>query len=518
MTVTTNNRTYLNTKDGLSQNIYVEQGDKTYIVKRPGTYKILDHGAATGVARGWIYSNAHNRYYIVIGVKLWSINSTLTTFTDITPATPPSNASSPVYFTETQHGANTSVMLHQPGAVGQLWEIVNTGSGVATLVTSSWTSATTVGAVVSLDTTLYTLSNTSNATTIQGSTLSDPTTWNVLNAINAYIYPDFGITLAKFRNQLVCFKQTSTEFFYDAANTPPGSPLSRIVEAALPIGCASAPSVVAINDSLVWMSKDQNGGLGFYSMGPGGVQKISTTYVDRTLASVEAIVNTGVVQASYLSFEGHKFYIVSIDGTVPGNQAIAGIAVAGKAVTGISAGASSFTRTLVYDLTTQHWFEWTSTDNTGAQTSFFTSFCISGSSVSSTQSYSNALMLNKANGDVYEISPPAIGSVNPTVYQDINAIQVKIVTNKLDGGTRNRKKISLLEIHGDKDTTANVLSVRYSDDDYNTWSTARTMDLSQRSFLTNLGMFRNRAFEFTHTANRPLRLEAFEVNVEMMDH
>lgn len=513
------NRTHLNTKDGYIQNCFIEKGAKLYLVKRPGVYKILTFTGTAGIARGWIYSSSHSKYYIVVGAKLYWINNGLSAITEIVLATPLSSTTSPVFFTQAPNGANQSVMLQQPGSTGQLYEIVNGAPPVGTLVADvDLITSNMVGAPVTLDTTLYKLTNTSSTTTIQGSDLSNPTSWTALNVINAYLYPDFGVTLAKFRNQIVVFKNNSTELFFNASN-PTGSPLSRIPEAAFPVGCAVATSVVAIDNDLIWMSKDQNGGLGFHLLGANGLEKISSWQEDRILTSVEAIVNTGVVQATYLSFEGHKFYIISIDGTVPNNSAIPDIAIPDLAIPdSTTPGTSSFSRTLVYDVSTKHWAEWSSTTASGTQSSFFASFCISGSSVSDTKSYSNAVLLDKSTGDIYEVSPTAIGSANPASYQDIRAIQVKIVSNKLDGGTRNRKKMRLLEILGDTDNNMSTLSVRYSDDDYKTWSTPRTVDLVGRAFLPNLGMFRNRAFEFTHTDNKTLRLEAFEVDVELMAH
>jgi len=126
------------------------------------------------------------------------------------------------------------------------------------------------------------------------------------------------------------------------------------------------------------MSKDQNGGLGFYSMGPQGVQKISSTFIDRALASVEAVINTGTVQATYISFEGHKFYVVSIDGVDPGNGALPDLAIPDQAIPDVGTGSTTlFTRTFVYDLTTKQWFEWTSTNADGDQVSYFAAFCLS---------------------------------------------------------------------------------------------------------------------------------------------
>jgi hypothetical protein len=86
----------------------------------------------------------------------------------------------------------------------------------------------------------------------------------------------------------------------------------------------------------------------------------------------------------------------------------------------------------------------------------------------------------------------------------------------MDGGTRNLKRMNSMELVGDTNRTSANVSVRYTDDDYQTWSDARTVDLSDRPILHNLGSFRKRAFELTHESDTPLRLNTIEVDVAQM--
>jgi hypothetical protein len=98
-------------------------------------------------------------------------------------------------------------------------------------------------------------------------------------------------------------------------------------------------------------------------------------------------------------------------------------------------------------------------------------------------------------------------------YEDNGApIDVLIRTFKFDAGDNKKKFTSRLEIIGDKvDSTAYV---RYTNDDYQTYSQYRPVDLdSQRSQLTRLGQTRRRAYEVRHHDNVPLRLESLELTL-----
>ena len=60
-------------------------------------------------------------------------------------------------------------------------------------------------------------------------------------------------------------------------------------------------------------------------------------------------------------------------------------------------------------------------------------------------------------------------------------------------------------------TGTNALSVSWSDDDYTTFVTNRSLDLTQASdFLTRLGFYRRRSYRLQHTSNARLRILALD--------
>ena len=70
-----------------------------------------------------------------------------------------------------------------------------------------------------------------------------------------------------------------------------------------------------------------------------------------------------------------------------------------------------------------------------------------------------------------------------------------------------------LEVVADK-VVANGY-IRYSDDDYNTWTPTPAVNMNaSRTLLNRMGHFRRRAFEFRFVDNAPLRIEALEVDIE----
>ena len=68
---------------------------------------------------------------------------------------------------------------------------------------------------------------------------------------------------------------------------------------------------------------------------------------------------------------------------------------------------------------------------------------------------------------------------------------------------------------GDVARSASSMNVEFSDDDYQTWSTARAIDLtSNQKMLTRCGSYTDRAVRLTHTANLDCRIEKFVARVE----
>lgn len=149
-------------------------------------------------------------------------------------------------------------------------------------------------------------------------------------------------------------------------------------------------------------------------------------------------------------------------------------------------------RTLVYDVEEKMWHEWsTGTDKFAGK---FAADMESG----------NILLQHATDGNIY--------ALKTTKYTDDGvAITCSATTAKLDFDSMNRKQISDMYVIGDTNPTTTLLSFRWSDDDYQTWSSYHTIDLSKRTVYNRNGSFRRRAYQFVYADNYPCRLESMRV-------
>lgn len=588
---TQGNRGYLNLKDFLSLNMFVE---KSKAINCPGWFrkKVM----SLTKPRASMFCASHSLFYLVIGDALYSLSADLQTLTEIARKTPTSVAwsapaggtftfifaaahgfiatqrvktsgitpasysnvftvnavsttsvandtftvigvgadpgvatlttprVSPIvtetgkcYFQEAKNGSAQVVMLQVPKSSEASQQFMIAAAGVVTKVTDLDYPTNCVGAIVTIDSYVFSLAEDTALAQhrVHNCVLEAPLSHNGLDYKSAESHPDAGITLARHHNQLVVFKEYSTEFFYNANNLT-GSPLDRIPQQTKDIGCASASSVAQIGDKIAFLSRNQNGGLGVHLVIGGQLQKVSTVFIDKILASVESIVFSGDVDGFYISYQGHDLYFLSFEGVQGSNQAIAGIAIAGVGITGLGSGLSTFRRTIVYDITEGLWHEQSTVNQqTGQESVFFGGFPISGPHVSTTQNYSNTLIMDKENADIYEMSPAPVGSSSPATYtHGTKPVTKTIITENIKFGIN--AKIGKLEVLGDRQDDACVVSISWSDDDYKTWSAARTVDLQNRAFINRLGMTRSgyRAFKLTSTASAPVRLEELQIEVE----
>ena len=153
--------------------------------------------------------------------------------------------------------------------------------------------------------------------------------------------------------------------------------------------------------------------------------------------------------------------------------------------------------TLVYDLNSSIWYQWT--DASGNY------FPIVDSTFTSAQGH---IMQHISNGDL--LTPAA------TNFNDLGLLfPVDLYTPKFDGGTRFNKLLTSLEIIGDT-VPGSTLKIRFSDDDYKTWTNFRNANLyDQRPMLWDCGTFRSRAFHFRHLANTPMRISSVDLQLLM---
>jgi hypothetical protein len=413
-----------------------------------------------------------------------------------------------------------------------------------TQVTDGDYPALTVPGVVYLDGTIYVMNSQG---VIFGSDLNDPTSWNALNFITANAEADAAIVLARQLNYIVAFKQYSTEFFYDAGNSP-GSPLGKVQNALLEIGCSSSGSLAFADNTIYFMANSRQKGRSIMKLEGYTPKLISNPYVDRILNGD----NLSSVFAFVVKSNGHFFYVLTLV-----NSAI----------------------TLVYDEVTSEWHTWTtmtaaspasvssavvqsdgsilitmssahgqsdgnpvviagatpsavngsfnlrydSTVNSTSQFSYYPASTVTGSitgtitAVFYTETFFPGVYYAYGDGVDYLVdrTTGAVYTFSPSTYQDKTyPIDVKIRTAILDFGVMFSKRYSRLELVGDKEVT-NVL-VRFTDDDYQTYSLYRGIPMSQnRAKISSLGSARRRAFEFRNTGNTALRLLAAEIDIDV---
>lgn len=373
---------------------------------------------------------------------------------------------------------------------------------------------------------------------IYNSDLEAPLTWNSLNFISCEEEPDGGVAIAKYMNYIVGFGQWTTQFFYDAAN-PTGSPLAPVQSAGLQIGCANGYSVTQFAGKLVWMGNSHEKGRTIQacdgSMSP---VEISTPDISRILNAddLSGVYSWGA------GFAGHSLYVLSlVDSnvtlvydfsskawstftrrvagsakTISSLTQSNGVAIATSTSHGFSDGDEitiSGASQSGYNLTTN--ITYIDANNFSYQVSSSTVSPATGTitATGSTESYfdlvyyasvgGNDIVQGKSDGIIYEM----LG----TTYRD-NGVSIDSIarTDIWDGNSADRKVLRSVEVIGDK--VASVCLIRWSDDDYNTNSKYKSVDLStNRSRLRRLGNCSRRSFEIRHTDNTPFRIEALEI-------
>lgn len=303
--------------------------------------------------------------------------------------------------------------------------------------------------------------------------LDEPTKWESSNYISSEVFPDPIKALARQNNQVASFGATSVEFFYDAAN-PSASPLSRNEGTAIQLGTAAAYCIYQSEKNMMFIGQSDSGGRAVWIVEGFQPKRVSDEFVDRILDSE---IDMSDVRGYGIRSLGHLFYVINLP---------------------------TANRTLVYDTDEKLWHEW-SNNNNGSHEVFSCNY------MTDTQQ-GFAYMLHKSNGTVYKFDTEK--------YQDDStAIITEIVTNKYDMDTLNRKFQSNLRILGDWYSTNTNIDVRWTDDDYKTWSNWKTIDLTDNyPNFARMGAFRRRAYNLKHTENTALRLEALEVTYKEGDH
>lgn len=301
----------------------------------------------------------------------------------------------------------------------------------------------------------------SKSADIYNSDMDNPFSWSSSNFISAEMFPDNLSALARQNNYIVAFGESSIEFFFDNPSADTfGTPFARNESYTQQMGIAAPNVIMATEKFCAYIAQSASGGRAVWVLDGFSPKKISNEYIERMLDAE----GTNIVNATGygLRTNGHFLFVINLTST-----------------------------TIVFDFEEQQWTQWTSGSNRFAYPS-----CTDNSS-------GKVILQHESNGNCYWLDP-TVG----TDAADTN-IPVEIITTKEDFETMRQKVLTKLTLTSDI-IVNDTIDLRWSDDDYQTWSNWYTLNLSPRCVKHQLGQFRRRAFHLKYTGNNPIRFEDFE--------
>lgn len=458
---TLDNRNAAGAKDIISLNGFYDiienknTGDKDYnFVKRDGTveYPFVPTGSEI---RGMHYWKDENKLFIAYDDDIAIV--TASTGVLITTVTPWTTSTGDVSFVEFQY-ANGDVKVVACDGVR--------------LITIDSSNVVVTGADADMPTPMkpylvyldgYIFLIKAGTSDIYNSNLDSPLVFTSGDFITAEMAPDELVRIDRTRNYLVAFGTQSIEYFYDAANAS-GSPLSRNDTPFKQVGYLGG---LARYESQLYFVGQSDGAASnpeVYMLEDFKMEETSVPPLRRFMQP------TSTFKGAIVSQGGRDFYVVN-----------------------------SSDITYVMDLQTGIWTRWAFKNTTTFPIKYSAPLIRTGIGNTTIMAF---------DGDM------ATYLFDPDLYQDDGVnFTTRVQTERLMFETMHNKFMSRLLVVSDRTTIPALLEVRYTDDDYQTYSAVRTIDLSlDAPVLHRLGKFRRRAFDLQLTANVPQRMRHLEVD------
>lgn len=454
-----NSRNALSTKDVDHQNVFFEKGANGYqAYKRAGLVPYLTLPSAN--VRGCYYWEDANRVLVATDndVSIYDSNAgvLLTTLNNIL-----GTSTGDVGFSEFLFDTNITKVVVTDGTTLGTVDI----AGVWVASSDPDMPVPHLPDPVFLDGYLFLVKV--GTADIYNSNLNDPLAYTPGDFISCEMFPDTVLKFAKLNNYLVAFGSASIEYFWDAANET-GSPLQRNDTPVKLVGYLGGFAQSA--NRIYFVGNSSTSTPDIYMLEDFKIEPIGDATTRRYLESLTTVLNTNI--GNITSFMGHDFYVMNVSAL-----------------------------TYAYDLKEKQWTRWAYKQ--------FGNFPLDQSiSVKSNTTYTSAVHFNS---DVVMLK------FSPTAYQD-NGVSFtsRIVTERQSFETYNQKSMSRFIVRGDRPTTDAFLLVSWSDDDYQTFTPARALNLNQDiPCLWRLGQFRRRAFKLEFSENAPLRLEGMDVELNL---
>lgn len=268
------------------------EGKEVVVTKRAPVNSIAT--MAGTLPRGLFIDPQSNYIYIAYDDDLTGIND-VSPLLSGTTAGMFSNTSGPMNFTGYLVGTTSYVVNHEPtsasGSYLRYWLSGNYGTPdtITNVAVNNMRSS-----IVFLDGYLFIAGNSQR---IYNSTLGSPTTWNTsTDFIDAEMFNDNIVALAKHHNHLVVLGKESVEFFYNSGNEI-GSPLSRQANYSQRIGMVDIsgqrPLLAEIGDIIYFLGGEGGAYNGVYKIENFKISKVSDLWMDDWLT--QAAANTPVL-------------------------------------------------------------------------------------------------------------------------------------------------------------------------------------------------------------------------------
>lgn len=331
---------------------------------------------------------------------------------------------------------------------------------------------------------------------IWNSDLNSVTAWTATSFIDTAIAQDGGVGLAKSGPYIWAFGTNSIEPFQNAGNAT-GSPLTRVQSGAKRIGAIrpndstspypSPATIKTFGDVIYFVSTDGAGHLGVHRIAGSTVSKISTAAIDRMIQSnASEGLSWGIVGSFHMHGMTHIMFFNGDGDATPcycidtSTWWYFGHAFS-YVICGVGGLADSTYGTTAYGF---NLFQTMTNSGVSGKTIWISFTSTSGLSHKD------------------QITDSPFSAAYPMTIQ----------TENLDQGTQRRKFFTSAELVCDTQTTAGNISISWSDNDYSSFSTAKTIDPStgSRRIESGLGTTsrtnnHKRAWKIEETVNRPFR-------------
>lgn len=289
------------------------------------------------------------------------------------------------------------------------------------------------------------------------SDLNSVTGWTANSFDSANAYPDAGVGAVRFKNLVMAFGKESIQFFQSAGLTP--FPLQNVPSMTQKIGAVSSDAIATLSDNVFWCGSTDKGGLSIFQY-DGNVSRISTPQQDFQFA----IAGPSNISLTTLRVYGRSFVLVI--------------------------GAST---TYVYCVEDKRWHEWS-----GSSRLWYKSAGLSSGSQILSYFVSNI----STSGKVYVVNPASL------VFTDDGAPFTASIQSGSTEASGYWMFIDFIRIIADQEAVSSTLTVSYSDDDYQTFTVAGTVDMSSNEKrLDRLGSSKQRVWKLTHSDNASFRIE-----------